>query len=179
MVLPHWQGSTHQVRQDHEQALASSPSQHRPPADHLVRGHSDLDLEVKRLAKGRSITWNPLGCFFCRRLCRRLPTSGLDLSRRYSIPVRIMAYRSHRSNNINTRSPSPWNTVPLCNGSWFFVPWNLPIPVNTNRDRTGPCKKSARSDRLSDNYHRNTCNRRLSATVQPELLQHPLIHNAL
>ena len=61
MVLPDWQGSTHQGRQDHEQALASSPSQHRTLADHIVRGHSDPDLEVERLprvARLHGILWS-------------------------------------------------------------------------------------------------------------------------
>lgn len=174
MVLPHWQGSTHQGRQDHHKALASSPRQHCPLTHHFVRGHSDPDPEVEHVAKGRTITRNSLGRFLGWGICRRLPTSSHDLSCRNRIPARTMACRSHRSNYSDTRSPSPRDPIPLCDCSWISVPWNFPVPVNIDRDRIGSCKAGTGSDRISHNYRRNPCDRHLSTAIQSEFLQHTL-----
>src|SRR4029077_15941382 len=150
LVLPYWEGPTDQNRKNHEQTLASPIPQHCPIADHLLRGNPDTSLEVATDAKSCPFARNPLGNLFHGRLHRRLPPSSTDLPGRNRLPAGSLAYSEWRSHQRHPKPPPHRNAVPVRDCRRVPVSWNIPVPIDSYRDRLGPCKKGVRSNRIPD-----------------------------
>src|SRR5438093_8858159 len=97
LVLFDWQSPADQVGKNDEQTLASVTPQHCPTADNLLRGNSDIHLEVAPDAKSCPLTRNSLGSILDGRLHRSIPTSSIDLLSRNRLSIRSLALHKCRS----------------------------------------------------------------------------------
>src|SRR3989442_1940230 len=165
LVLSNWQSPTDQNRENYEQTLASPTGQHCSPADYFLCRNSDTHVEVAPDAESCASTRNPLGHIFRGRFHCCIPSSHLDLRGRNRLPVRSLACHKWRSHQRHP-NPSPYrDSILVRDRRRIPVSWNIPVPVDPYRTRFSACKKSARSNWVSDNHRRGPGYGHLSAPV--------------
>src|SRR5438309_10024832 len=167
LVLSDWQSPADQVGKNDEQTLASVTLQHCPTADNLLCGNLDTHLEVAPDAKSCPFARNSLGSVLHGRLHRSIPTSSIDLPSRNRLSARSLARRKWRSHQRYAKPSSHRDAFLVRDCCRVLVSWNISFPINSYRDRLGPCKKGARSNWISDNRHRDPGHGHLPAPVQP------------